>query len=171
MKRILLSVSIIFVSVLNMHAITKDEAYALFSSQVNENTMNVYSALITSSYLPEQVSTTGFHWAFFVDEEPQKGWDGTVNQATIDVCCSQGFKSLVSLPSTNQLSLELHSPASDGTKIQITPTMATGLVEEYRVKEGESEMTIQTSRYPKGLCIVSLKVNGRVVESRQVVLE
>lgn len=74
MKRILLSVSIIFVSVLNMHAITKDEAYALFSSQVNENTMNVYSALITSSYLPEQVSTTGFHWAFFVDEEPQKGW-------------------------------------------------------------------------------------------------
>lgn len=97
--------------------------------------------------------------------------DGTVNQATIDVCCSQGFKSLVSLPSTNQLSLELHSPASDGTKIQITPTMTTGLVEEYRVKEGESEMTIQTSRYPKGLCIVSLKVNGRVVESRQVVLE
>ena len=51
------------------------------------------------------------------------------------------------------------------------PTMTAGLVEEYRIKECESEMTIQTSRYPKGLCIVSLKVNGRVVESRQVVLE
>lgn len=61
-------------SIAKVSAISKQAAFNRISSFVDQTTMNVYCALIVQSKLPTEVTTTGLHWVFFVDEEPNKGW-------------------------------------------------------------------------------------------------
>ena len=97
--------------------------------------------------------------------------DGAVNYAETAVDSYFTIKTVSPNPFTTQLTVKLNAVAGSNTFVRLTPVSGSGASEDYRIKSGEEEVTIYTSGYSKGVYVLSLLNNGKVLDSRQVVCE
>lgn len=99
--------------------------------------------------------------------------DGAVNyaSASMEPKATFGIESIAPLPIGSQLTIRLTGSASANTKIRITSASDPTVSEVYTVKQGEREMTLFTSQFDKGVCLVTLLKDGKVVDSRKVMHE
>ncbi len=95
--------------------------------------------------------------------------DGAINYATVILDNHFGIKSISPNPFSAQITISLSSVAGDNTSIIINPVNGIGSSEEYQVKKGEREVTINTSNYAKGNYIITLLNDGKKLDSRQII--
>jgi len=97
--------------------------------------------------------------------------DGAINYADITLNSFFAIKSTSPNPFTSQLTITLSTPATDDIEFRLTPVNTVGKAESYRMKPGDSEITIKTSEYNKGIYVVSLLKNGKILDTRQIIHE
>ncbi len=97
--------------------------------------------------------------------------DGAVSYAAITVDPKQGIESISPVPFKEKITVKLLSPAENNTFISITPANTVGKAERYRVKTGETEVTINVSNHSRGSYIVSLMNDGTTIDSKQIIHE
>jgi hypothetical protein len=97
--------------------------------------------------------------------------DGAINYADITLNSFFAIKSTSPNPFTSQLTITLSTPATDDIEFRLTPVNTVGKAESYRMKPGDSENTIKTSEYNKGIYVVSLLKNGKILDTRQIIHE
>lgn len=98
--------------------------------------------------------------------------DGAVNYASTSVkSATVSIEHIAPLPFGSQLTVRLTEAATANMKICITSADDPTVAEEYSVKQGEREMTLYTSQFEKGVCLVTLMQDGQVVDTRKVLHE
>lgn len=98
--------------------------------------------------------------------------DGAVNYASASVKpATVGIERIAPLPFGSQLTVRLTEAALANMKIRVTSATDPTVAEEYSIKQGEREMTLYTSQFEKGVCLVTLLQDGQVVDTRKVMHE
>lgn len=97
------------------------------------------------------------------------GSDGAVNYAYTTVGSNLSIESVTPNPFNTQITIVLNEPATENTILKLTPASNAGLAEFYQVKAGEKEMTIFTSKYKKGIYVLSLLKENNLIETRQLI--
>lgn len=115
----LIPIITLFIGIINATANTREQAYALISDHVDLTKMNVYYALISSSSLPSEVTTTGRHWVFFVDEEPHKGWPHNCTYYYVQYPSATGYAAVEANTPRFDLNLSWYKGSTYGTKENI----------------------------------------------------
>lgn len=97
--------------------------------------------------------------------------DGLINYASVRIKNSLCIQSITPTPFKDRINIKLSSKPAVNTSISLVPVNSTGQVETYRIKAGEDEMTIYPSNYVDGTYVLSLLVDGVVVDSKKITHE
>ncbi len=95
--------------------------------------------------------------------------DGAVAYATLDKNADLCTISVSPNPFVNEIKVLLTSAATAASTLRIAPVTGNAPVVDYKIETGAKTISVPTESWQSGIYVVSLLINGQIIDSKQIV--